>query len=382
MVMDRPIRLALEAVGIKHSGGATVLLDFLDEVERDSRIERVFLFCSERKRRLFTLECYSKVTEIEVLPAESATGRLFWMNFGLSKAVAALQLDVLLCFNGVGQGPSNIPKGCFVQQSLPFSREALGVSGPGDRVRCSVIRRMMRRSLRTADFVFVQTPTMRSWIAEAFEISRDRMAVVIPSVREFPVSDDPVFAPAMDTVPADRRLLYVGNTSNYKNVTCAIAGMKQVRQRLPNAVLFLTWPPDHPACGVDGIVGLGYLTGSDLVGAYRAASAFVLPSLVESGNVTMMEAMSAGIPVLAADRPYAHDLCEDAALFFDPRDSAAFARAAIEVLTDERLRSILSRRGIELVQRRRGNRPYRILLDHLCRLAGSERAGAAFAATS
>ena len=72
MVMDRPIRLALEAVGIKHSGGATVLLDFLDEVERDSRIERVFLFCSERKRRLFTLECYSKVTEIEVLPAESA----------------------------------------------------------------------------------------------------------------------------------------------------------------------------------------------------------------------------------------------------------------------------------------------------------------------
>jgi glycosyltransferase involved in cell wall biosynthesis len=96
----------------------------------------------------------------------------------------------------------------------------------------------------------------------------------------------------------------------------------------------------------------------------------------------MMEAMSAGIPVLAADRPYAHDLCEDAALFFDPRDSAAFARAAIEVLTDERLRSILSRRGIELVQRRRGNRPYRILLDHLCRLAGSERAGAAFAATS
>jgi glycosyltransferase involved in cell wall biosynthesis len=111
------------------------------------------------------------------------------------------------------------------------------------------------------------------------------------------------------------------------------------------------------------------LSGANLPAAYKAASAFVLPSLVESGNVTMMEAMSVGTPVLAADRPYAHDLCEDAALFFDPRDPDAFANAAIDVLANEPLRKRLSRLGLELVQRRQENRPYRILLDHLCQLA-------------
>ena len=67
---------------------------------------------------------------------------------------------------------------------------------------------------------------------------------------------------------------------------------------------------------------------------------------------------AAGTPVLAADRPYARDVCEDAALFFDPLDSDALARAAIELLQDAELRQKLVARGYELVARRRAARPY------------------------
>jgi glycosyltransferase involved in cell wall biosynthesis len=366
---DRPVRLAIEAVGVKHSGGATVLLDLLDEIECDPRIRSVSLFCSQRKRRLFTLDSYSKVAEICVQPAESPMGRFFWMRNGLARAVERVDADVLLCFNGVGRGSRGIPKACFIQQSLLLCAEALSVSRTCDRLRCWVIRKMMADSLGTAERVFAQTPTMRSWIAEGFNIPRDHIAVITPSVRDFPLAGDSDIPPIMRAAPPDRRLLYVGNASNYKNVNLVISGMRRVRQRIPGSTLFVTWPADHPACAVEGIAGVGYLTGANLPAAYKAASAFVLPSLVESGNVTMMEAMSVGTPVLAADRPYAHDLCEDAAVFFDPRDPDAFAEAAIHILTDEALRSRLSRRGFELVQRRRESRPYRILLDHLCGLA-------------
>jgi glycosyltransferase involved in cell wall biosynthesis len=159
------------------------------------------------------------------------------------------------------------------------------------------------------------------------------------------------------------RLLYVGNQSAYKNVTFVIGAMRELRAGLPSLKLFLTWPVDHPACRMEGVVGLGYLRGAELREAYELATVLVMPSLVETVGLPMLEAMSAGTPVVAADRPYAHDVCEDAAVFFDPLDVGDLTGKIFAVLGDERLRDKLVQSGQDVIRKRRSAKPYERMLD-------------------
>jgi glycosyltransferase involved in cell wall biosynthesis len=114
---------------------------------------------------------------------------------------------------------------------------------------------------------------------------------------------------------------------------------------------------------VEGVTYLGFVPDSALREAYQLASALVMPSLHETVGLPMLEAMDAGTPVLAADRAYAHDVCEDAALFFDPLDARDLAGALVEVARDQAMRRELVARGCALVARRRAAQPYRRLVS-------------------
>jgi glycosyltransferase involved in cell wall biosynthesis len=61
--------------------------------------------------------------------------------------------------------------------------------------------------------------------------------------------------------------------------------------------------------------------------------------------MTLVEAMAAGAPVLAARAPGVLEVCADAARYADPSDPAAFAAAMAEIAADEALRGELSERG-------------------------------------
>src|SRR3546814_15007679 len=61
---------------------------------------------------------------------------------------------------------------------------------------------------------------------------------------------------------------------------------------------------------------------------YADADALLFPSLDESFGLPLVEAMTLGLPILAAERPYARSLCGDAAVYFHP-STAASLNAAI-----------------------------------------------------
>ncbi|MDZ4063070.1 MAG: glycosyltransferase, partial [Coriobacteriia bacterium] len=66
-------------------------------------------------------------------------------------------------------------------------------------------------------------------------------------------------------------------------------------------------------------------------------------------GLPMIEGMRAGVPICVADRPYAREICQDAALYFDPRQPADVANSLGRVLDDSELRECLIRRGKERV---------------------------------
>jgi glycosyltransferase involved in cell wall biosynthesis len=91
----------------------------------------------------------------------------------------------------------------------------------------------------------------------------------------------------------------------------------------------------------------GVLGRDAIAKLYASADVFVYPSVVESFGHPLLEAMAAGLPVVAADAPVNRELCANAAVFFSPYDATDCARQIQRVIEDPTLASELARRGME-----------------------------------
>lgn len=364
------MHLAVDAVGIKHSGGAVVLQEFLRVAIEHPRVRRLSVFTSPRALRDFNLPDGETVREYTMPHAEAPLARrVAWHERGVSRAAASVGADLLLCMTGMGNGHS-VRHVTFIQQSLPFCGEALALMPGQARVRYRIMRALMRRSAVASVRVVTQTPTMAAWVGHAFGLTQDRISWFMPVPRQLRPRGRIRPSSPLDAVPPGGRVLYVGNDEKYKNVDVVIRGMARLRLTMPSAALFVTWPPSHHKCGLPGVHGLGFLKPDALAAAYTAADVLVQPSLVETVGLTMNEAMSLGTPVLCADRPYAHDLCRDAALYFDPLSHEDFLRQAERILRDAEGRSWRITRGLELLAARTQEKPYEQMITSLHADAG------------
>ncbi len=364
------MHLAIDAVGMKQGGVKTILLDVLREVEACEDIDRATVFTSPGESRSFEFPPSSRIRESPQPRAEKPLFRFWWYERELPKRVREEGADVLLCLHDAGLSPARVPHATFVQRPILYSDEARELVPRAARARMAVIRAAIGRSCRSAGRVFVHTPTERQRISSRFSIPEDRITVTLPPPR--PLPDSPAPWPALEPMlgtPADRRVLFVGQLFAHKNLAVAVAAMARVRQRLPDATLFVSGPLDEQPPGSEGVVYLGAVPDMSLLEAYRRATVLVLPSLHETIGLPMLEAMSAGTPVLAADRPYAHDVCGAAAEFFDPLSTDDCAAAILRVLEDADLRKRLVREGYAVTERLQEAHPYRTMLSQTLALA-------------
>ena len=369
------LKLSIDAVGNRNGGGATVLLAILSEVRRCERIRQVTVYASPAHLRQFGMPMCDKVSVVDMPAAESAVGRLVWAFHGLDRELRSSRCNVFLGLNGLGslRRDRRFASLVFVQQPVPYSREALSRFPALLRLRMGIIRWVKGRSAKAADCVLVQSEAMRDTISRAFSLPMERIAAFMPCA---PVLPCPAAHSDRLQPLCDRRgngvLLYVGSDSPHKNLRVVVAGLKLLPVgRRPT--WFVTLPEDCSVCRGSAAVALGALDSAELHEAYRRATLLVMPSLTETVGLPMLEAMRVGTPVLAADRPYAHAVCEDAAAFFDPLSPADFADKVARLLANARWRAQLVTRGHALVRHRDAANPYREMLEKVVDVAGRVR---------
>lgn len=98
------------------------------------------------------------------------------------------------------------------------------------------------------------------------------------------------------------------------------------------------------------IRSLGFIPDAELPMWYRAASAFVYPSLFEGFGLPPLEAMACGCPVLTSTDGAVAEVCGDAALQADPRDIDALQQELTRMATDAALRDRLCAAGLARAQ--------------------------------
>ena len=96
----------------------------------------------------------------------------------------------------------------------------------------------------------------------------------------------------------------------------------------------------------ENIIFKGYVGGSDLANLYANALAAVYPSLYEGFGLPNVEAMANHCPVVTSAIAPHHEVCADAALYFDPYDTNSIANTLKTIIRDSNLRDKLREAGI------------------------------------
>jgi glycosyltransferase involved in cell wall biosynthesis len=122
----------------------------------------------------------------------------------------------------------------------------------------------------------------------------------------------------------------------------------------------------------DQVDWLGHVSNAELMALYAAARAVVVPTLFEAASAPIWEAFLSGVPVACSNVTSLPEQVGDAAVVFDPHDTAAIADAIERVWSDEELRTELIRRGRENVGRLSWTRTARHFLALYRRIAGAE----------
>jgi glycosyltransferase involved in cell wall biosynthesis len=205
--------------------------------------------------------------------------------------------------------------------------------GPAWRM---LARRQYRRAGRLSEaLVAVSEATARD-VVELLGADRSRVVVAHHGPGQA--------LPRVEREPEPRHFLYLGDAESRKDVLPIVTAFASGEWALP---LVLAGGSSRLA---DGEHVHGELDPSPerLAELLAGAAALVHPAMYEGFGLTLVEAMVAGVPVVARRTPASEEVCGDAALLFDELD---FREPLERIAGDPELRERLSQAGRERAAR-------------------------------
>lgn len=226
------------------------------------------------------------------------------------------------------------------------------------RLRFALLATLEARNARRADRVLVTSRYSRRAAMEAYELPAEKLRVV-PEGIDLDSWERPPDAGSAGRPPT---VLTVARHYPRKNTVALLRALPAVRESVPDVRLRLVGGgPRLPALrdaahrmGVEGATTfLGEVDDRSAVRReFFAADLFCLPSLQEGFGVVFLEAMAAGLPVVALRTAAVPEVVPDgrAGILVPPDDERALAEAVARVLADPELGRRMGRAGREHVE--------------------------------
>ncbi len=356
--------ILVDAVGIRTSGGANVLLGLVCELAAKFR-HVIFVVCVlSPSHRSFSTSLFDRAPNVRVVEVTWASGdlmRLLWILFGVTIMGLRTGCDAVLCL-------ANLAAPFAFEKSIVLLHQPHAISSSVENrpkgLRQKVHSLLVKACLYRATRIAVQTDAMREVVCAWSPQLCQRVAVVMGGLcLQENKGQDACQSDGAEELDSVQRISFVSFAAKHKNFGTLLEAFAQVLKENPNVRLYLTVDPlaavspEYTSCMAEivrriselDLAGKVTLTGilpqDQVLTLLRASTIHVFLSRAESLGLPILEAMSLGVPQVLSDLPYAHAVAGAAALYADPEDPSDCARVMLKLLRDRDLRTSLGSIG-------------------------------------
>jgi glycosyltransferase involved in cell wall biosynthesis len=245
-------------------------------------------------------------------------------------------------------------------------------------------RVMMKACAHATDRIITDSEFSKQDIVRVLDVAAEKIDIVYPGVTAMGVAEhekQDIAAVRERFGIVEDTILYAGIYRRRKNHTALLKAFAELIRRGVRAQLVIAGPMDgHETelqsvaanLGIAGrVVFTGLVSDDELRALYGIARVYACPSLYEGFGFTVLEAMSSGVPVVAAPYTCLPEVGGKAALYADPNNPAEFAEALSLALNDSELRQRLIAGGYQNLGRFVWQRAARETLDVYAQVVGT-----------
>ena len=348
------MRFVIEGIGLTSYGGKQVGLAVLPQLARHDEHQFTLLMPDLPD---YAAIAGRNITKLLVAKPRGLVQRDALLNRRLPEVCKKARASALACMGSFVPRRLPCPTVAFLQ--LPY----LAYAEPAAESRLTLRERLINaygrlcyRRMPPSVPVVVQTGAVKQRLVSSYGIDPRRICSIPYSLPPLPPREG-------ERRPARRpsdpfTFLCLGRYYPHKNVETLLDALRTLplyttlkarcvvnvkAAHHPGARKFLAKVAEAgPDCG---IVHTDPVGREELPNLYRAADAYILPTLLETYSFTYDEAMHFGLPILTSDRDFARERCQDAAIYFDPLDAESVAKAMARVMEDADLRASLVANG-------------------------------------
>jgi glycosyltransferase involved in cell wall biosynthesis len=285
-------------------------------------------------------------------PAQGSRGhlrRLLWTQFQLPKIYQQLQADLI--YSPIPEAPlyskSRYLVMCHDLIPLRFPRRSSPLT--------NYFRYVVPKVLKQAEHIVCNSQATATDLVDYYGIDADKIT---------PISlgyDRLNFYPREQTSNIEvPYFLYLGRPDPYKNLAGLIAAFAQIpNQDYHLAIAGSSDPRFTPQLQQQAqelgiahrVKWLNYLSYQELPTVISNAVALVFPTFWEGFGLPVLEAMACGTPVIASNLASLPEITDNAAILINPYHTAEITGAMMELITDQKMRSQLSKLSLQQAQK-------------------------------
>jgi len=215
-----------------------------------------------------------------------------------------------------------------------------------------------RRCIKRASHIIAVSQATRNDLIKYLKIPEDRISVVYNGV------DHNIFKPYDIKLLDKPYILCVGSERPRKNLGRLFEAFAKLKGEFPELKLVKIGGPGRSekyredtmkklgALGITGdVIFVDHIPELDLAYYYSFAVLLAYPSLYEGFGLPPLEAMACGCPVVTSNNSSLPEVVGEAGIMVNPDDTDSLGQAMRRVLTDDKLRDDMVRKGLEQAKR-------------------------------
>lgn len=215
-------------------------------------------------------------------------------------------------------------------------------------------RFVFRRVIKSSSQIITISEYTKKDILDFVKIPKEKISITLEAADIFVDKIRPY------DHPFKRFILYVGQQSDYKNIKRLGDAHQKLLETYPDLGLILVGKKNASVLknesyftrkNYTNILFTDFIEDNQRDWLYTQCAAYIFPSLLEGFGLPGLEAMGYGAPVVSSNATSLPEIYQDAAIYFDPRDTDDMARAISEVLSNESLRQALIVKGSSQVRK-------------------------------